>query len=194
MSQEYPKGWEILYSQNEIAEATNNLIEEISKTDGITEKPVILIQILESARVFAENLRSGLAAKNIKVRVESIKASSYSGEPGEQSGLKINGLENIKLFGDEIILVVDDMVDSGNTMKETIEQVKVLADSAPVFATVLLQKICSIFKPDFAAIKDCPNRWVAGHGINGNSPDELGEQDGRDLLDIIAKVQNSELQ
>lgn len=193
MSQEYPKGWEILYSQKEIAEATNNLIEEISKINGITEKPVILIQILESARVFAQNLQIGLTAKNVNVRVESIKASSYKGKPGEQSSLQIKGLENIKLSGDEIVLVVDDMVDSGNTMKETVDRIKTLANSAPVFATVLLQKICSIFIPNFAAIKSCPDRWVAGYGINGNSPDELGEQDGRDLPDIIARVQNSGL-
>lgn len=192
MSQEYPKGWEILYSQEEIAEATNNLIEEIFH-ECTTEKPVVLIQILESARVFTENLRSGLAAKNINVRVESIKASSYKGKPGEQSRLEISGLDQIKLSGDEMVFVIDDMVDSGNTMKETVEQVKEIVNSAPVFATVLLQKICSIFIPNFAAIKNCPDRWVAGHGINGNSPEELGEQDGRDLPDIIARVQNSEL-
>lgn len=193
MSEEYPKGWEILYSQKEIADATNNLIEEIFKIDGITEKPVVLIQILESARVFAQNLQIGLAAKNINVRVESIKASSYKGKPGEQSRLEISGLDQIKLSGDEMVFVIDDMVDSGNTMKETVEQVKEIVNSAPVFATVLLQKICSIFIPNFAAIKNCPDRWVAGHGTNGNSPEELGEQDGRDLPDIIARVQNSEL-
>lgn len=190
MSQEYPKGWEILYSQKEIAEATTKLVEEISKVDGISEKSVILIQILESARVFTENVRLGLASKGINVRVESIRASSYKGKPGEQSSLEVSGLDKIKLSGDEIIFVVDDMVDSGDTMKETVEQVKVIANSAPVFATVLLQKICSTFIPHFAAIRNCPNRWVAGHGINGNSPDELGEEDGRDLLDIIARIQS----
>lgn len=193
MSPEYPKGWEILYSQKEIADATNNLIEEIFKIDGITEKPVVLIQILESARVFAQNLQIGLAAKNVNVRLESIEASSYKGKPGEQSRLEISGLDQIKLSGDEMVFVVDDMVDSGNTMKETVEQVKEIVNSAPVFATVLLQKICSILKPDFAAIKNCPDRWVAGHGINGNSPNELGEQDGRDLPDIIARIQNTKL-
>lgn len=188
MLPEYPNGWEILYSQEEISEATANLIEEILKVDGIFEKPVVLIQILESARVFAENLRLGLADKGINARVESVGASSYQSKPGEQSDLKISGLEKIKLSSDEIVFVVDDMVDSGNTMKEIMEQVEVIADVAPIFATVLLQKICSLFTPDFAAIKNCPDRWVAGHGINGNSPSELGKADGRDLSDIIARI------
>ena len=87
MSREYPYGWEILYSQKEITEATANLVEEISKIGEISEKSVVLIQILESARIFTENLRSGLAKKGISVRVESIKASSYEGKPGEQSSL-----------------------------------------------------------------------------------------------------------
>lgn len=194
MSREYPDGWEILYLQTTIAEVTANLVEEILKVKEISEKQVVLVQILESAKIFTENLRLGLIAKNINVRVESIKASSYKGQPGEQSSLKISGLENIKLFENEIIFVVDDMVDSGSTMKETVEQIKAIANSAPVFSTVLLQKICSTFTPHFAAIKNCPDRWVAGYGINGNSPNELGEADGRDLPDIIARVQTSKLQ
>lgn len=193
MSREYPEGWEILYLQEEIVEVTANLVEEISKVDGISEKSVVLIQILESARVFTENLRLGLVNKGINVRVESITAKSYQGKPGERSSLEVSGLDKIKLSGDEIVFLVDDMVDSGGTMKETVEQVKAMANSAPVFATVLLQKICSIFTPDFAAIRNCPNRWVAGHGINGNSPEQLGKADGRDLPDIIAKIQTSKL-
>lgn len=188
MSLEYPKGWEILYSQAEIAQATNSLVEKLLGIDGILEKPVVLVQILESARVFTEALRLNLVAKGIKVRVESVKASSYKGKPGEQSRLEVSGLENIKLFSNEIVFVVDDMVDSGRTMEEIVEKIKAIAEEAPVLATVLLQKICSAFGPDFAAISDCPNRWVAGYGINGNAPEELGEADGRDLPDIIARI------
>jgi len=193
MSREYPEGWEVLYPQEKIAEATTNLVEKISQINGVVEKPVVLIQILESARVFAEDLRLGLINKGINVRIESISASSYKGKPGEQSNLEVSGLDKIKLSGDEIVFVVDDMVDSGDTMKKTVEQIEVIVSGASVFATVLLQKICSSFTPSFVAIKDCPDLWVAGYGINGNSPSELGEKDGRDLSEIIARVQTSKL-
>lgn len=188
MSKEYPDGWEVLYSQEEIKTATTSLVEELLQVDGIAEKSVVLIQILESARVFAEAIRQKLSDNGVDVKIESVQASSYIGKPGEQGSLKVNGLEKIKLSGDEMVFVVDDMVDSGITMEKTLKQIATIVESSPMFSTVLLQKICSNFIPDFSAIKDCPDRWVAGYGINGNSPNELGEQDGRDLLDIIARI------
>lgn len=193
MPQEYPSGWEVLYSQKEIEEAIAGLVEELLEVDGIYDKPVVLVQILESAKVFAEAIKKNLIANGVDVRLESIKASSYRGKSGEQGELEASGLEKIKLTGTEIVFVVDDMVDSGVTMEKIISQVMAIANSAPVFATVLLQKICSTFIPKFAAIRNCPDRWVAGYGINGNSPEELGEEDGRDLPDIIARVQDFKL-
>jgi hypothetical protein len=56
--------------------------------------------------VFAENLRAGLVAKNINVRVESIKASSYMVSQVNKTAYKLT-VRNIRFSGDEIILVVE---------------------------------------------------------------------------------------
>lgn len=189
MLAEIPNGWEVLYTKKEIEEAILGLVEELAEKleeEGARDKGVILIEILESASVFTKAIERGLIEAGFNVKVESIEVSSYGGKPGERSELKIGNLEDISQSGENIRLLIDDMVDSGITMKKTIEAIEALVKTAPIFSVVLLQKLCSNFVPDFIAIKKCPNRWVAGFGINGNS-EELGEKDGRDLEEIIVK-------
>ena len=184
--QTVPEGWKVLYSQKDIEEAVENLVANLLKIKGIYTKKVILIQVLESARVFTEYISKGLEAAGINVEVQSIKASSYNGLPGKRGDVQITGLENISFSEEDIVLVVDDMVDSGATMKQVLQEIQAIAQPGSVFSVVLLEKICSLFKPNYAAITDVPDRWLAGFGINGNAK-ELGEGDGRPFKKIIAK-------
>jgi hypoxanthine-guanine phosphoribosyltransferase len=190
MSPEYPpNGWEVLYSGKEIESAIVELVKKLLEIPDLSKKPVILMQILESARVFTEVVKQKLLNEDIDVKVEDVPASSYRGKPGEQSDLKIGSLDHIRCSGEEIVFVVDDMVDTGLTMSNLIDLIKGITQEAPVFSVVLLEKISSKFSPDYSAII-CPGRWVAGFGINGNRPKELGKLDGRDFPDIIASIED----
>lgn len=182
-----PPNWQVLYTKEEITAATTNLVKELLQIDGIYDKQVILVQVLESARIFAEDLRKGLVAAGVDAKVESIKASSYRDDPEKQGEIKISGLENVIPSGKEIRLVVDDMVDSGKTLEMVMAEIRAVIETAPVFSAVFLKKLSSTFQPDFVAMKQAITGWVAGYGINGNSP-ELGPSDGRDLPHIVVKI------
>lgn len=183
-----PEGWEVLFSQAEISRAVERLVTELLKLEGILSTPVMIIEVLESARVFAADLQAGLEAAGAVVSLESIWASSYSGRPGEQSEVRITGIEELTLDPEKITLVVDDMVDSGATMKAITERLNQLAELSAVFPVVLINKLPEIDLEYFHALIDSNGRWVAGYGINGNDPKALGRDDGRSLPFIVARL------
>lgn len=178
----------MLFSQAEISRAVERLVTELLKLEGILSTPVMIIEVLESARVFAADLQAGLEAAGAVVSLESIWASSYSGRPGEQSEVRITGIEELTLDPEKITLVVDDMVDSGATMKAITERLNQLAELSAVFPVVLINKLPEIDLEYFHALIDSNGRWVAGYGINGNDPKALGRDDGRSLPFIVARL------
>ena len=151
----------VLISEEEIQETVRSLGERINK--DYEGKEVLLVVILKGSLVFAADLMRCLT---IPVKLDFMQASSY-GDSTESSGL-INikkDLENDA--GGKHILIVEDIIDSGNTLAK-LKQLLLNRNPASV-------KICTLLsKPSRREMdveveyigKDIPDEFVVGYGLD----------------------------
>ncbi len=203
-----PPGFEVLYTWEFIQQKINELVETFLReysealileelNDGTKKyKKIVLIQILESARLFAADLEDRLVAKGFEVEVKGVKIQSYHEQ--EQGELEfVDGEENITNMDPQVLyLIVDDMLDSGKTMLGILEKIKELnKEVLSLIAVTLLKKPGaknSIEYPYLSAFEMEENRWIGGYWINIAMPLLFGIMDARNYRDIIAKIKNFE--
>ncbi|MEG1580384.1 MAG: hypoxanthine phosphoribosyltransferase [Bacteroidaceae bacterium] len=144
--------------------------------DFASEKPLFLV-VLNGAFVFAADL---LREINMACEIRFIRFSSYSGTERSHEVKQILGLDvDIK---DRLIVVVEDIVDSGYTMKQLLET---LAKQQPKQI-----HIASLFvKSDNLKVNldikyycfKIPNDFIVGYGLDY---DDLG-RNFRDIYTVI---------
>ena len=101
---------EVLFTTEEIAEAVKRLAGQINK--DYEGKNLLLVSVLKGAVVFLSDL---LREINIPCAIDFMAVSSY-GASAESTGIvKIVKDLDIKLTGYDV-LIVEDILDSGNTL------------------------------------------------------------------------------
>ena len=99
-------------------------------------------------------------------RVEFIIAHSYE-KDGHRSELTIDFMPTFE--SDEVfdnIIIIDDICDSGQTLKQLKEKIQELYPEAKVLTAALVQKVGSPNPADFAAIQDTTNTFYYGCGMD----------------------------
>ena len=169
----YDKTFRTFIPYDKIVEAIDEVAEKINRDfEGCTDVPVLLC-VLNGSIMFMGELMKRL---NFNCQTVSIKLTSYEGTNTTGRVKQALGL-TADITGRRVI-VVEDIVDTGNTIVELKE---ILEDKG-----VAESKICTLlFKPD-AYKKDVtldyvameiPNDFIVGFGLDY---DELG----RNLKDI----------
>lgn len=133
-------------------------LEALYKGDEIT-----IVMLMKGAFFLVADLMRLL---HLPIRVEALDCSSY-GESGMQKGdLIISGLENLSVY-EKHILIVDDIFDTGETLSEVYEALK-LKSPTSVRSLVLLTKDVphqTDYRPDFSLF-DIEDRFVVGYGLD----------------------------
>lgn len=151
---------EILFSREKIDSIVKRMGEEITKE---YKEPLVAISLLRGSFVFAADL---LREIEIDTVVDFMTTSSY--EDSEESSGKVEILQDLRTdIEGKNILIIDDICDTGQTMKEII---KYLEGKNPksIKTAVMLDKpsrrLVDI-KPDFvgATIEDV---FIVGYGLN----------------------------
>jgi len=142
--------------ENRIAELATQI-----NTDYEGRKPVFLV-VLNGAFLFASEL-----VKNIPLSCEItfVRLSSYSQTESTGKVRQIIGLE--EKLTDRDVIIIEDIVDTGLTMHQLLQQIKDLGPSSVEIAT-LLHKLEAIKKPvDLRYVGfEIPNRFVVGYGLD----------------------------
>ncbi len=105
----------ILISKDAVQKRVAELAQEISK-----QKIDIVVGALTGAFVFVADLVRAMSSKEMKIQF--VKVSSY-GKGTERSSFSIQGLESLEVEG-KGVLVVDDIFDTGHTLKNLSAAVK----------------------------------------------------------------------
>ncbi|MFC0263447.1 hypoxanthine phosphoribosyltransferase [Fontibacter flavus] len=146
--------------RDKIQERVNELGKEISK-DYAGKQPVIL-GILNGAFMFLSDL-----AKQITISSELsfIKISSYSGESSTGKVSQMIGLETNLI--NRHVIVVEDIVDTGLSMKHLVELIKEKNPASLAVATLLHkpEAIKHPIKLDYVGF-NIPNKFVVGYGLD----------------------------
>ena len=157
---------------------SHNLIELISESDISTRikkmgsdissfyknKSVVVIVVLNGAVIFAADL---IRALNIDCKLDFVKVSSYSG---------ISSIGKIKFEKDlaldingENILIVEDIIDTGNTISFLKEHLKMKNPKSIKIASLLMkpESFNLPFDIDWFGFKISPE-FVVGYGLDYN--------------------------
>jgi len=157
--------FEIFIPYEKIRSIVEDMAEKMNK-DFEGKNPLFLC-ILNGSFMFA-------------AEISFIKLASYSGTQTTGAVKQLIGL-NEDLTG-RTVVVLEDIVDSGITMKNTIEQIKAKNPAEIKIATLLL-------KPEALQIKvqldyiglEIPNDFIVGYGLDY-------DRKGRNLIDIYKVI------
>lgn len=152
--------FKIKISSSEILNAVGELAEQINKDlDG---KRPLFLSVLNGSFMFASDLMKKV---NIECEISFVKVASYEGTSSTGKVKQLIGLnEDIK---GRTVVIIEDIVDTGNTIENVWEQLKALGVTEIKIATLL-------FKPDaytktvpieYAAIV-IPNDFIVGYGLD----------------------------
>ncbi|WP_311031630.1 hypoxanthine phosphoribosyltransferase [Mesorhizobium koreense] len=156
------KDIEILFSASAIARRNLELAKEIAGRDY---NDLLVISILKGSFIFAADLIRAMYDAGISPEVEFIFISSYGA--GTTAG-EIRVLRDIDndVTGRDILLI-DDILESGNTLKYT-RDLMLSRGARNVDIAVLLDKRMrrkADIDPDFVGF-DCPDHFVVGYGMD----------------------------
>jgi len=175
----------VLWSKNEIDTAVQKLAKEI--INNLKDHETInLIPILTGGLVFASNLLLELEKlKPGSSRMFPLIAKTY-GNTTESQGTKIYGYEFLSdsLEKNSPSIIVDDLMDTGETLLKVRENVLGISDQK-VYTAVLVDKLGNrnnIFHPDFTCFVLDDNKWIVGYGM-----DYAGKYRGLDYVGSIVK-------
>jgi hypoxanthine phosphoribosyltransferase len=151
----------ILLNQRQLEAGVENLANEIKAVYG--HQPLTIIGIMTGSVVLLADLIRKL---EMPLRVGVVQTSSYRGT--ERGPLTINS-ELMLDITDRDVLLIDDIFDTGHTLKEVIQLMKSLGP-ASLRSAVLLKKSGRqevYLVPDFVAF-DIPDEFVVGYGLDFN--------------------------
>ncbi len=145
----------------------------------LTGKEVVFLSILNGSFMFAADLMKSV---NIPSKISFVKFSSYQGTTSTEKVHELIGLnEDIK---GKTVVIVEDIIDTGNTMAELLEYLKKY-EPAEIKVSTLMYK-SSVCKKDLPINYfgfDIPNDFIVGYGLDFDGY-------GRNLKDIYTITGN----
>lgn len=148
-------------------ETIKKRVAEIAKlvSTEFNGQPVTVVGVLTGCLIFLSDLVRQL---NIPVRICFVRASSYRGETTVPGDLKIDSSMLPDIQGRNILLV-DDILDSGNTLSKLTKYLKEKGCKG-IRTAVLLRKIGRQehpIEPDYCGF-EIPDKFVVGYGLDHN--------------------------
>ena len=163
----HDKTFEPYLSVEQLATAVNKVSSELTADYSSNEKPPIFVAILNGAFMFMSDLMKEL---DFDLELSFVKYSSYEGT--ESTG-KINELIGFNQdFEGRDIVIVEDIVDTGNTLEKVLEILESSKAKSVKIATLLLKPTVFDKKYEINYVGlEIPNIFVVGYGLDY---DELG--------------------
>ena len=156
------KNIDVLFSPEQIAERNLDLASEIAKKPHAN---LLVISVLKGSFIFAADLIRALHAAGLEPEVEFITLSSYG------KGTKSQGVKIIKDIDSEVkdrdVLLIDDILESGNTLRFA-RDLMLERGASNVSIAVLLDKRSrreGTLDADHVGFV-CPDYFVVGYGMD----------------------------
>lgn len=151
----------VLFSKEEISKRVKELGMQI--TNDLKGEEVIVIGVLKGCIVFFSDLIREL---DIKLDLDFMICSSYEDSTSSSGNVKIIKDINVDVK-DKVVVVVEDIIDSGRTMKNLKEIFNVRQCKDFKICTLLDKKERRVvdIEADYIGF-DVPNEFVVGYGLD----------------------------
>lgn len=165
------KLFETSISEAEIKQRVKAVAEQINR--DMAGKNPLLLAVLNGAFIFAADLMREIT---IPCEISFVKLASYQGVTSSGTVKEVIGI-NENLSG-RTVIIVDDIVESGLTMKRMIESIGTRNPASVHICTLLLKpdRLKVPLTIDYVAFR-IPNDFILGYGLDY-------DQQGRQLKDI----------
>lgn len=142
--------------QEQVSRVAAELVRDL---DG--RNPIFLC-VLNGSFMFASDL---LKQVNIPAEIHFVKVSSYQGTSSTGAVKQLIGLT--KDITDRVIVIVEDIVDTGITMKQMLETLQQKNPAEIRICTLLAkpEKLQVPLKLDYVAL-EIPNDFIVGYGLD----------------------------
>ena len=170
------KTFETSIAEAEILERVKRVAEQINK--DMAGKNPLFLAVLNGSFIFAADLMRFI---NIPSEISFVKLASYEGTTSTGEIKEVIGL-NEDISGRDVI-IVEDIVDTGSTMKRMLETLGTRNPRSLHICTLLLKpgKLAVPLNVEYVAM-EIPNDFIVGYGLDY-------DQQGRSLRDIYTLVQ-----
>lgn len=165
------KLFETSISEAEIKQRVKAVAEQINR--DMAGKNPLLLAVLNGAFIFAADLMREIT---IPCEISFVKLASYHGVTSSGTVKEVIGI-NENLSG-RTVIIVEDIVESGLTMKRMIESIGTRNPASVHICTLLLKpdRLKVPLTIDYVAFR-IPNDFILGYGLDY-------DQQGRQLKDI----------
>lgn len=170
------KTFDISIPEEEILKQVKRVAEQINK--DMNGKNPLFLAVLNGSFVFAADL---FRIITIPSEISFVKLASYEGTISTGKIKEVIGL-NEDISGRDVI-IVEDIVDTGSTMKRMLETLGTRNPRSLHICTLLLKpgKLAVPLNVEYVAM-EIPNDFIVGYGLDY-------DQQGRNLRDIYTLVQ-----
>lgn len=157
--------------EKEIKERVKAVAEQINK--DMADKNPLLLAVLNGSFIFAADLMREIT---IPCEISFVKLASYQGTMSTGDVKEVMGI-NEDLSG-RTVIIVEDIVESGLTMKQMIESLGTRSPESVHICTLLLKPERLKVELDIEYVAfSIPNDFILGYGLDY-------DQQGRHLKDI----------
>lgn len=172
----HDKKFKISYPESEILERVKAVADRINK--DMTGKNPLFLAVLNGSFIFAADLMRMIT---IPCEISFVKLASYQGTMSTGKIKEVIGI-NEDISG-RTVIIVEDIVESGLTMKRMIDSLGTRNPESVHICTLLLkpEKLTVDLNIEYAAM-EIPNDFIVGYGLDYN-------QQGRNLRDIYTLVE-----
>ncbi len=170
------KKFRVSIPSNEIQQAIGQIAEKMNK--DLKDKNPLMVCILNGSFMFSADL---LKLINFPCQISFVKFASYDGVSTTGTVKQLIGFnEELK---DRTVVILEDIVDTGITIENSVAQLKVLGAKKVIIATLLYkdEAYTKDIKLDYIGLS-IPNEFIVGYGLDYNGY-------GRNLPDIYKVVE-----
>ena len=150
-----------LYSESAIADRVQDIADKLNKTYGDDEL-VHIVVTLSGAFIFSADL---IRLLKFPIVVHFSGAAPYMGEDEPQSNLRVNADEIPPSFGNRPVVIIEDIVDNGNTLKK-LRQIVADRMAKSIEVATLLKRQGSGAKADYCGFTIPETLFVVGYGLD----------------------------
>ena len=163
-------------TEEEILKSVKKVAERINR--DMAGKNPLFLAVLNGSFIFAADLMREIT---IPCQVSVVKLASYEGTTSTGKVTEVIGI-NEDLSG-RTIIIVEDIVDTGQTLKRMIETLGTRNPESVHICTLLVkpEKLTVDLNIEYAAM-EIPNDFIVGYGLDF-------DQEGRNLRDIYTIVE-----
>ncbi|MEM7567312.1 MAG: hypoxanthine phosphoribosyltransferase [Pseudomonadota bacterium] len=162
---------DVLFSEADIAARVQGLADEIAAS---RPRELLVVPLLKGSFIFAADLVRALHRSGLSPHVDFLTLSSYGGDLASSGNVRV--LRDVESpVKDRDVLVIDDILESGRTLKVAREMLQARGANR-VMTCVLLDKPgrrAAVIDADHVGF-DCPDLFVVGYGMDaGHAHREL---------------------